>query len=385
MRIGGRKALTGVLAAAAMALATPAPGADVEPAPVVTHQQISLGGRTLAYTAEAGRLPIRDVATGEAVGPRLLRRLPRTRGAGDGASRHVHLERRPRPARRLAAFRRRRPKRVEGDRLTDNPDTWLTDADLVFMDPVATGFSRAISRDAEKAFTSWIGDVMATTEFVRGWVLTHGAEGVPLVIAGQSYGSGRAGGVAYQLLKRGLNVRGLALISNTTGLPDYPDRQTIAPALHTGDYAVAALYYKKLPPEFGTTPDRARAVAERWGRETYLPALQRIEQLSDAERTRLAVDLARHIGLQPADIDPKTLRVTQGFFLEHIGGGRRLYYSDYRFEEPYVAPVPAARRPLPAPRPGLCDGPALLRRRTHRGRLRARRRLSEAGQRPLDA
>jgi hypothetical protein len=135
-----------------------------------------------------------------------------------------------------------------------------------------------------------------------------------------------------------LNVRGLALISNTTGLPDYADRETIALAMHTGDYAVAALYYKKLPPEFGTTPDQARAIAERWARETYLPALKRIDQLSVAERTRVAGDLARHIGLQPAEIDPKTLRVTQGFFLGHIGGGKRLYYSDYRAEEPYVAP-----------------------------------------------
>jgi len=340
MRIMRREALRGLLAAGALGLAALAPVAPAaaEPAPVITRQQVLIGGRALAYTAEAGRLPIRDVATGEPLGyvfyvayrtpapPGTVRPIMFIWNGGPGL-----------PAASLE-FEGAGPKRVEGERLLDNPDTWLTDADLVFMDPVATGFSRAVSPDAEKAFTSWIGDVMAATEFVRGWVLTHGAENSPLVIAGQSYGAGRAGGVAYQLLKRRMNVRGLALISNTTGLPDYPDRATIALAMHTGDYAVAALWYGKLPPEFGATPNAAREIAERWARETYLPALKRVDRLSATERARLAADLARHIGLAASDIDPKTLSVTQGFFLEHIGGGKRLYYSDYRAEEPYVAP-----------------------------------------------
>jgi carboxypeptidase C (cathepsin A) len=305
---------------------------------VVTRHAIALSGRPFAYTAEAGRLAIRDVATGEPLGrvfyvayrapakPGHTRPLMFVWNGGPGLpAASLHLE-------------GAGPKRVMGEQLLDNADTWLTDADLVFMDPVATGFSRAVSAQAEGAFTSWIGDVMATTEFVRSWVLTHGAEGRPLVIAGQSYGAGRAGAVAFQLLKRGLNVRGLALISNTTGLPGYPDQAEVALAMHTGDYAVAALYFHRLPSELGTTPQAARAIGESWARRTYLPALRRRDQLSAAERAALVDDLARHIGLSPGDIDPKTLAVTQGGFLGAIGGGRRLYYSDYRFEEPYVAP-----------------------------------------------
>ncbi|WP_293454718.1 hypothetical protein [Phenylobacterium sp.] len=338
MRNIGRRTLTGALAAALLAIAAPASAADPEPAAVITRQQVDLGDRVLAYTAEAGRLPIRDVTTGEALAHifYVAYRAP----AAPGAVRPIIFIWNGGPGLPAASlhFEGAGPKRVEGDRLGDNPDTWLTDADLVFVDPVATGFSRAVTPAAEQAFTSWVGDVMATTEFVRGWVLTHGAEDAPLVIAGQSYGSGRAGSVAYQLLKRGMKVRGLALISNTTGLPDYPDRPTIALAIHTADYAVAAQRLGRLSPEFGATPDQARAIAERWARETYLPALRRIDRLPAAERARLAADLARHIGLQPADIDTKTLRITQGDFLERIGDGRRLYYSDYRAEAPYVAP-----------------------------------------------
>jgi hypothetical protein len=336
MRISGRRVITGAVAAAALAI--PAFAAEVEPAPVVTRHQIQLQGRALGYTAEAGRLPLRDVATGEPLGHifYVAYRAP----AAPGRVRPITFVWNGGPGLPAASihFEGAGPRRIDTGRLVDNADTWLTDSDLVFMDPVATGFSRAVSPQAEAAFTSWIGDVMATTEFVRGWVLTHGVEDAPLVIAGQSYGAGRAGGVAYQLLKRGMNVRGLALISNTTGLPDYPDRATIALAMHTGDYAVAALYYRRLPPQFGATPAAAREIGERWARETYLPALRRLDRLSDPERTALAADLARHIGLDVKDIDPKTLSVTQGHFLEHIGGGKRLYYSDYRAEEPYVAP-----------------------------------------------
>lgn len=328
-----------LLGAALAAICLPGAHATAaEPAPVVTRHQVEVGGRKLAYTAEAGRLPIRDVSTGDPLGHvfYVAYRAP----AAGGKPRPITFVWNGGPGMPAASlhFEGAGPRRIEAGRLVDNADTWLTDSDLVFMDPVATGFSRAVSVEAEKAFTSWIGDVAATTEFVRAWVLTHGAEDAPLVIAGQSYGSGRAGSVAHRLLHRGFKVRGLALISNTTGLPDYPERSLIALAMHTADYAVAALYFKKLPPELGTTPQAAREIAEHWARETYLPALRRIEALTDAERTALAADLARHIGLKPADIDPKTLRVTQGYFLGHIGSGKRLYYSDYRFEEPYVAP-----------------------------------------------
>ena len=339
MRFGGvsgrARALLTVLG---LAVTLMADTAAAEPAPVVTRHQIQVKGATLAYTAEAGRTPVRDVATGEPLGRvfYVAYRAP----AAPGTVRPITFIWNGGPSLPAASlhFEGAGPKRVEGPNLLDNADTWLTDSDLVFMDPVGTGFSRAVSAEAQTAFTSWVGDVAATAEFVRAWVLTHGAEDTPLVIAGQSYGAGRAGGVAFRLLQRGLKVRGLALISNTAGLPDYPDRALISQAIHVADYAVAALYFKKLPSEFGTTPDAARAIGERWARETYLPALRRIDRLSETERAKLGADLARHIGLKASDIDPKTLRVTQGFFLGHIGSGKRLYYSDYRFEEPYVFP-----------------------------------------------
>src|SRR3546814_16103995 len=70
--------------------------------------------------------------------------------------------------------------------------------------------------------------------------------------------------------------------------------------MHVADYAVTALYYHKLPVAYGTTPAAARAEAERWARETYLPALRRIATMQVAERDALRRELARRSGLAPA-------------------------------------------------------------------------------------
>lgn len=308
------------------------------PAPVTTKHQIKIPGRTLTYTAEAGRIAIRDVGTGEPVGHvfYIAYRAP----APKGKVRPITFAWNGGPGAASASlnFEGFGPKRIEDGKLVDNADTWLTDTDIVFMDPVGVGFGRAVSMEKQKAFTTIVGDIAASTEFVRSWLLLHGEEDAPLVIAGQSYGSGRAGSVAYQLLKRGFNVRGLALISATTGLPRYPEQDLISAAMHVGDYVVSALHYKKTPPELGATPEAVRAEAEIWARDTYLPALRRISQLTDTERDEIAIGLAKRTGLKPDDIDRKTLAITQGFFLGHIRPGNLAYYSDYRLGTPYTGP-----------------------------------------------
>lgn len=338
--MSGSRRTTGALLpcvfAAAFSVAVPV-AAGEEPATAVTQHRLDLPTGKLAYTAEAGRIAIRDVETGNAVGHnfyvayfvrpagKATRPITFIWNGGPGA-----------PASSLN-FEGAGPRRIVNGAMIDNADTWLTDSDLVFVDPVGTGFSRAESKEALTAFTSVVGDVAAVTEFVRSWLIQHHAQHRPLVIAGQSYGAGRAGSVAFALLKRGFDVRGLALISNTSGLPSYDDQPLVSSAMHVADYAVTALFYKKLPPEYGTTPDAARANAERWARETYLPALQRLADLSASERRALSEELARRIGLPAEKIDPETISLTQGMFLGGIADSLP-YYLDYRFLEPYRHP-----------------------------------------------
>jgi carboxypeptidase C (cathepsin A) len=324
--------------ATALLAGLPAAARQVEPPAAITRHVLKTGGLSLAYEAEAGSVPIKDVATGEPLGNLfyVAYRAP----AAPGKVRPITFIWNGGPGAASASlnFEGFGPKRIEGQALVDNVDTWLTDSDLVFMDAMGVGFSRAVSPQAQENFTSIVGDIGATTEFIRAYLLRHGAEDRPLIIAGQSYGAGRAGASAYQLLKRGFDVRGIALISNTQGLPRYPEEEILADAMHVGDYAVAALYYKKLPPGLGATPAEARAKAEQWAREVYIPALRRRDELTETERRALIADLARHIGLEPKDIDDKTLSLTQGKFLGALVPGRLPYYLDYRKLTPYRTP-----------------------------------------------
>lgn len=326
-----------IAAALGIALGAAAAGAQDQPPTTITRHHAELPGGGIDYTAEAGRTAIRDVATGAALGHTFY--LAYAIAPARDAVRPITFIWNGGPGLPAASlnFEGAGPRRIVDGRLADNADTWLTDSDLVFVDPVGTGFSRPVSAEALPAFTSVVGDVAAVTEFIRAWLIQHHAQHRPLIVAGQSYGAGRAGSVAYRLLERGFDVRGLALISNTQGLPDYPDEALIAPAMHVADYAVTALYYHKLPAEYGTTPASARANAERWARETYLPALRRIDALSPTERDELRLELARRIGLSPDKIDRDTVSLTQGTFLGGIAPSMP-YYLDYRFLEPYHHP-----------------------------------------------
>ena len=304
--------------------------------PVNTRHQIAIKGKPLAYTAEAGRIAIRDVETGEPHAYMFYTayRVPSTgkprpvtfiwNGGPGWPSLPLHFE--------VAG-----PLRGERNRLVDNEDTWLTESDLVFVDPVGTGFSRATKPEYVKEFAIDVGDVMAETEFIRCWLLLHNADEAPVIIAGESYGSARAGRAGYALLKRGFHVAGLVLISGGNGLPSFENSRTVDWAMHVADMAVLALHFKKTPPELGSTPDAVRAATEKWIRERYLPAILRIDSLSEEERNGIATELASYAGLNPDRIDRKKLILSsQNWFGAISVNGKRPLTSDFRRSEAQI-------------------------------------------------
>jgi carboxypeptidase C (cathepsin A) len=325
-----------------------AANAQVEPerAPVVTRHQISINGHSLAYTAEVGRLAIRDVETGE---PHAYMFYTAYRVASPGKPRPVSFIWNGGPGWPALPlhFEVAGPLRGEGDRLVDNADTWLTESDLVFIDPVGTGFSRATRPEYVKEFALLVGDVMAEAEFIRSWLLLHDADEAPVIVAGESYGSSRAGRVGFAVLKRGFNVAGIVLISGGTDLP-IDVSNTVDWAMHVADMAVVGLYLKKTPPELGSTPDAVRATTERWVRERYLPAVLRVDSLSDQERDQIAAELTAHTGLNTDRLDRKKLILSSQSWLGAFPiDGKRALTSDYRRSTPLVQQwIPAALRYL---------------------------------------
>jgi carboxypeptidase C (cathepsin A) len=338
-------------AIACLAVALHAGGAQIEPErpPVVTHHQISINGRTLSYTAEVGRIAIRDVETGEPHAYMFYTsyRVPSTNGkprpvsfvwnGGPGwPSLPLHFE--------VAG-----PLRGEGDKLVDNADTWLTESDLVFIDPVGTGFSRATKAEYVKEFALLVGDVMAETEFIRCWLLLHDADDAPVIVAGESYGSSRAGRVGYAVMKRGFNVSGIVLISGGTDLPTtYENSNVVDWAMHVADMAVVGLSLKRTPPELGSTPDAVRATTERWVYDRYLPAVLRADSLSDAERNQIANELSAHTGYPADRVDRKKLILSSQNWLGAFPiDGKRALTSDYRRSVAVPTPwLPTALRYL---------------------------------------
>jgi len=312
--------------------------AQVEPEsrPVTTRHQIVIKGRPLAYTAEAARIAIRDVETGE---PHAYMFYTAYRVPSTGKPRPVTFIWNGGPGWPSLPlhFEAAGPLRGEGDRLVDNDDTWLTESDLVFVDPVGTGFSRATKPEYVKEFAIIVGDVMAEAEFIRCWLLLHDADEAPVIVAGESYGSARAGRVGYALLRRRFDVAGLVLISGGTGLPSFEDSRTVDWAMHVADMAVVALYFKKTPPELGSTPDSVRAATEKWVRQRYLPAILRIDSLSEEERNLIATELASYTGLNPDRIDRKKLILSsQNWYGAISVNGKRPLTSDFRRSEPQI-------------------------------------------------
>jgi carboxypeptidase C (cathepsin A) len=295
--------------ALALSLFSISKSAHAQDAPVVTQHHAQIGGKLLSYTAEAGRVAICDVETGE---PRGYMFYTAYRVLAAGRSRAVTFVWNGGPGAdsSLLHFSVVGPKLAQGNRLIDNPDSWLPVTDIVTVDPIGTGFSRPVKAEYGTEFYGTVGDVNSVTEFVRAWRLLHATENAPVFLAGESWGAGRAAHVAYALEKRGIHINGILLISGGWGLnKDYISAQLRA-ALPIVDMASTALYHGKTPADLGRDPEGVRKSAEHWVRETYAPALGRIESLSQTEREQILAQLSRFTGLSQDQIDAKTLTIT---------------------------------------------------------------------------
>jgi carboxypeptidase C (cathepsin A) len=311
-----------IMVLSATLAATPASGAGPFEEPAVrTEHEITLGGDMLMYSAETGRIAIRDAETGEphgqmfyiayrapSIGPRPVAFIW---NGGPGANSA------------LLHFEAAGPRRLdEQGQLVDNQDTWLTNMDLVFVDPIGTGFSRPTKAEYADEFYGTIGDVASVTEFVRAWRVVHMAEESPILLIGESWGAGRAGSVGFRLEEQGIPVHALVLISGGTGLADNPVPTSLRRALWIADLSTTAFYHDRLPPDLVLPPDNPaesmREATTAWAHRVYAPALERVDSLSDEDRQALQEGLQHYSGMPADAIDPATLRITPRAYRENL-------------------------------------------------------------------
>jgi len=298
--------------------------------PVITSHELRLAAGPLRYTAEAGRIALMDSARGTPRGfifyvayrvdvRRTVRPVTFVWNGGPGAnSLRLHLE-------GLG------PRRVAGSRTVDNDATLLGATDLVFVDPIGTGFSRAATAADGARFYSTTGDLEATAEFVSRWRAQHKAAQAPVYLAGESYGSWRAAAVAERLGLGGEPVAGIILISGGCPVGPLQPPETIT-ALRVPAWAATALYHGVLDGGATAKRDSILASAERWASGRYAPALTRLAALTPAERDTIAWELGRRIGIVPDSIPRGTLALTLRQYRESLlrGHGAPLNLFDMR-------------------------------------------------------
>jgi carboxypeptidase C (cathepsin A) len=208
-------------------------------------------------------------------------------------------------------------------KLADNTQTWLDFTDLVFIDPVGTGYSRP-EGDPQRAreFYSVRGDIDAVSDFIRIYLTSYQRWLSPKFLAGESYGTFRAAGLSEQLHDRyGIDLSGITLLSTVMNLQllDFSAANDATYALYLPSYAVIAQYHKKLAPALLSKDRRALAdEVQRWALGEYMQALLAGSSLDEAQFNRVAQQYARYTGLSVEYVKRARLRVSAARFEKEL-------------------------------------------------------------------
>lgn len=205
--------------------------------------------------------------------------------------------------------------------LVDNDATWLTQSDLVFIDPVGTGYSRAARPELGQKFFGLQGDIESVGEFIRLYLTRYERWTSPLFLAGESYGTTRASALSGYLIDRGIAFNGIMLISTIMNFETtaFAAGNDLPYALFLPSYTATAWYHKKLPTDLQSQPvNRVVAEAENWASGEYTVALEKGDRLTSQERQDTIAKLSRYSGLEPRFLDNANLRVSLNLFRKEL-------------------------------------------------------------------
>jgi carboxypeptidase C (cathepsin A) len=229
------------------------------------------------------------------------------------------------------------PKRVEmgpdGEQptppyhLMDNDDTALEFTDLVFIDPVTTGFSRQAPGVNPAQFHSLQGDLESVGDFIHLYLTRVQRWASPKFLAGESYGTTRAAALSESLLNDGIYLNGITFISTVLNFEtiSFAPGNDLPYSLFLPSYTAAAWYHKKLPKDLQGDLEKAVGESRRFAANEYTVALMKGDKLTSAERANVVRQLARLTGLSEKFVDESNLRVTmQRFAKELLRNERRV-------------------------------------------------------------
>jgi carboxypeptidase C (cathepsin A) len=303
-----------------------------EEPPVVTHHEARLQGRILKYSVTTGTMPLKNekgeieariffvAYVADRTGGPETRPLTFSFNGGPGsASVWLHM----------GALGPKRVKMREDGMmpappytLVDNDATWLDQTDLVFIDPVGTGYSRAAKPELGAKFWGLQGDIESVGEFIRLYLSRYERWASPLFMVGESYGTTRAAGLSDYLVERdGIAFNGIILVSSILNFETarFGKGNDLPYQLFLPTYTASAWYHKKLPPDLQQQelPKVLKEVEAFAGGE-YPVALSKGDRLTPEERKAVIARLARFTGLDPAYIDRADLRIEIQHFCKEL-------------------------------------------------------------------
>ena len=316
------------------------PGEPTPPAPKeessVTEHSIKIGGQTIPYKAIAGTILLKNEkdephaliysTTYARTDVKDLSQRPISfiyNGGPGSASVWLHM----------GAFGPRRvvtpnaePTPPPPYRLADNAGTLLDKTDMVFLDPVGTGFSHAVGKAQDKDFWGVDQDVKSLAQFITLYVSRNDRWNSPKFLIGESYGTFRSAALGNYLQEHdGMDFNGIVLISNVLdlGTISFHPGSDMPYVFYLPSYAATASYHKMLkepPADLNAFLDEARKFAQT----DFAGALMKGSRLTAAEKADMARKVSRFTGLSEDYLVKANLRVTLGQFMEELQRSRGL-------------------------------------------------------------
>ena len=310
---------------------------------VTTRHTIQLNGETFSYTASTGTLILKEESekkgenSGESEGEKAMAAVffiaYTLNDVEDPASRPITFSFNGGPGSSSVWLHMGLlgPKRVLMDdvgyptpppyKLVENEFSLLAETDLVFIDPVSTGYSRPIPGEKAKSFHGFKKDIESVGDFIRLYVTRYERWSSPKFLIGESYGTTRAAGLSGYLQDRhGMFLNGIMLVSSVLDFSTliFTPGNDLPYILFLPTYTATAWYHHRLPDELQSNLQAALAEAKQFAAGDYTLALMKGAELSADEFTRVALKLSRLTGLSKEYIQRTNLRINIHRFCKEL-------------------------------------------------------------------
>jgi len=238
------------------------------------------------------------------------------------------------------------PKRVLADefgkpagppfKLIDNDFSLLDETDLVFIDPVSTGYSRSVPKEKPEQYHNVKKDIESVGDFIRVWTTRNKRWTSPKFLIGESYGTTRAAGLAGYLHQRhGMYLNGIMFVSSILNFitAQFHEGNDLPFILFLPSYTATAWYHKKLSGELQDDLEKAVEQARAFAMKDYTLALMKGSALEGTERKQIVEKLAYYTGLSKTYIEGTNLRINIHRFCKELlrEEGKTIGRLDSRF------------------------------------------------------